>query len=84
MSGPGNCRILATTAWNWIEIMKQLVCLMALLWTLAGCGGEAASEAEPANNPLADEQQLIRDAKAVEDMLEEDAEEKRKAVRDMN
>lgn len=67
--------------------MKVLICLMALLWMLAGCGGgESAgeSEAKPASNPLADEQQLIRDAKAVEAMLEKDAEEKREAVDNLN
>ena len=57
---------------------------------LFGCGGaqeeDTAVKSEPAaakeptgNNPFAKEQQLIRDAKKLQGLLNEDAEEKKKA-----
>lgn len=64
---------------------------------LSSCGGqdeEAADAAMPpaeaapapkkAYNPLAREQQLIRDAKGIQAILDKDAEEKKKALDNMN
>jgi len=70
--------------------------LPALVFTLglSACGGtaetdvvsEAPKEAasKPAYNPLAAEQQLIRDAEAVQGILDKDAERKKQAVLDAN
>jgi len=62
---------------------KSATGLLALTLLLVGCGGssEEASEAKPkANNPLAKEQQLIRDAGSVQAMLDKDAEQKKKTL----
>ncbi len=73
--------------------MKKYAILLALLSLLAACGGSEDPEAaavEPvveknkANNPLAAEQQLIRDAEAIQGILNEDAEKKKKALAESN
>ena len=53
---------------------KSVTSLVALTLLLAGCGGSSdeAAEVKPkANNPLAKEQQLIRDAEQKKKTLEE-------------
>lgn len=40
--------------------------------------------AKPSNNPLAAEQQLIRDAEALQGILNKDADRKKQAVKDAN
>ncbi|MBD3646008.1 MAG: hypothetical protein HUJ31_00850, partial [Pseudomonadales bacterium] len=53
--------------------------------TTGGCGDPGTeTESGAANNPLADEQQLIQDAKSVEDLLNKDAEAKKKALEEAN
>jgi len=63
---------------------------------LVACGGDKPAEsnaasaelpkaaAKPSNNPLAAEQQLIRDAEAVQGILNKDADRKKQAVKDSN
>lgn len=63
---------------------------------LNSCGGQddetaadmpAAEEApapKSANNPLARQQQLIRDAKGIQAILDKDAEEKKKTLENIN
>ena len=69
--------------------------LFAACAFLSSCGGEEvattpAAEAveapspKKANNPLARQQQLIRDAKGIQGILDKDAERKKKALEDIN
>lgn len=63
---------------------------------LFGCGGQdedravevkskpVAAKKPSGNNPFAAEQQLIRDAKSIQGLLDEDAEEKKKALDNIN
>ena len=61
---------------------------------LFGCGGheeDSAVKSQPAaakkpsgNNPFAEEQQTIRDAKSLQSLLDKDAEEKKKAIENMD
>jgi ABC-type phosphate/phosphonate transport system substrate-binding protein len=73
--------------------MKKLLIISICTLFLASCGGnddvsaeaEAAPvEAKKANNPLASQQQLIRDAEAIQGILDKDADEKKKAVDETN
>jgi hypothetical protein len=82
------------------EEMKRFILASTLMLTgfLTACGGNETTEtsapqaapaleaaAKPAsNNPLAAEQQLIRDAEALQGMLNEDADRKKQAVKDSN
>ena len=62
---------------------KSVTSLVALTLLLAGCGGSSdeAAEVKPkANNPLAKEQQLIRDAESLQGMLDKDAVQKKKTL----
>lgn len=57
--------------------------VVAVCIFLIGCGGQdedGAAEKEKANNPLARQQQLIRDAKEIQGILDKDAERKKKAL----
>ena len=72
--------------------------ILSCLAFITACGGkdEAATEAaaekaveaeapaKNANNPLASQQQLIKDAQAVQDLLDKDAEKKKKALEEIN
>ena len=63
---------------------------------LVACGGDKPAEAnavssempkaaaKPSSNPLAAEQQLIRDAEALQGILNKDADRKKQAVQDSN
>jgi uncharacterized protein YcfL len=55
---------------------------VSLLFTLVGCGGEKeqAVVAKPVNNPLAAQQQLLKDAEAAKLALEKAAADKQKAI----
>ncbi len=62
---------------------KSVIGLVALTLLLAGCGGSSdeAAELKPrATNPLAKEQQLIRDAESLQGMLDKDAVQKKKTL----
>lgn len=62
---------------------KSVTSLVALTLLLAGCGGSSdeAAELKPrATNPLAKEQQLIRDAESLQGMLDKDAVQKKKTL----
>lgn len=62
---------------------KSVTSLVALTLLLAGCGGSSdeAAEVKPkSNNPLAKEQQLIRDAESLQGMLDKDAVQKKKTL----
>ncbi|XOV89206.1 MAG: hypothetical protein ACFHX7_04755 [Pseudomonadota bacterium] len=69
--------------------MKTLACFLLLL-TLAGCGGNGADSdppappAEKAANPLAAQQQTLKDAAAIQGLLDKNAEEKKRAVQNAN
>ncbi|MFT6520066.1 MAG: hypothetical protein ACJATP_003750 [Candidatus Azotimanducaceae bacterium] len=64
--------------------MRKLLASIAvsLLFTLVGCGGEKeqAVVAKPVNNPLAAQQQLLKDAKAAKLALEKAAVDKQRAI----
>jgi hypothetical protein len=72
------------------QILRGIT-LAAFCILLFGCGSQeeepavqvksepAAAKEPSASNPFADEQQLIRDAKKIQGLLDEDAEEKKKA-----
>ena len=68
--------------------MKQLMLSFSVLLLLAGCGGaekvDEAGSKPKANNPLASEQQLIRDAKAVQGILDQNAAKKKEAIGEIN
>ena len=57
---------------------------MTLILGITACGGAAEPAAKPTYNPLAAEQQLIRDAEALQGILDKDAERKKQAVQDAN
>ena len=72
----------------------SLIMLFGIL-VLGGCGGkddEATVEDQPveaakpkkANNPLAMEQQLLRDARGIQSLISQDAERKKKAIKNAN
>jgi hypothetical protein len=69
-------------------VTKTTIILTGLL-LLAACGSdeEVQAPSEPAakvNNPLADQQQAIRDAAKVQGILDQDAERKKKALEEQN
>jgi len=80
--------------------MKGIRGAVLLLLILAGCGGGDPADgeareiqvtpgvhrAEPpkANNPLADQQEAIEHARMVQDILDKDAEEKQKALSNLD
>jgi len=80
--------------------MKGIRRAVLLLLMLTGCGGgepadsEASevkvtagvhrAEAPRANNPLADQQEAIEHARMVQGVLDKDAEEKKKALSNLN
>ena len=71
--------------------MKHLILALTVLLFTAGCGSdEEVGDVEQvvvkkkAYNPLAREQQLIRDAKAVQAIVDNEAERKRKAIEASN
>ena len=61
-----------------LRTMTLIIC--GLLIT--ACGGDEPPK--KANNPLADQQQLIRDAKKVQGILDADTARKKKALEDSN
>ncbi|MFT7245272.1 MAG: hypothetical protein ACI82A_002639 [Candidatus Azotimanducaceae bacterium] len=71
-----------------------VLCALALTLALTACGDISESvsaadtpketEVKPANNPFAAEQQLIRDAEAIQGILDTDADRKKQAVKDAN
>ncbi len=77
------------------QILKVFVVIAGCVF-LGGCGGqdeEAASPATPtaeaveapkAYNPLAREQQLIRDSQSIQGILDKDAERKKKALENID
>lgn len=71
------------------QVLKVLIVIAGCAF-ISGCGGQdedaAASAAEPkkVNNPLAREQQLIRDSQSIQGILDKDAEEKKKALDNIN
>lgn len=77
------------------KMNRAIILLVALCPGLVACGGEGASESEvaapavpteakQANNPLAAEQQLIKDAQGIQGILDKDADRKKQAVKDSN
>jgi PBP1b-binding outer membrane lipoprotein LpoB len=66
--------------------MKHLILVITVALFAAGCGSDEAGDADQvvvkkkAHNPLASEQQLIRDAKMVQGLVDTDAERKKKAL----
>jgi outer membrane murein-binding lipoprotein Lpp len=67
---------------RYIFMRKRLTGIaVSLLFILAGCGGEKeqAVVAKPVNNPLAGQQQLLKDAEAAKLALEKAAAEKQRA-----
>ncbi|MEM7363100.1 MAG: hypothetical protein AAF525_03695 [Pseudomonadota bacterium] len=71
--------------------MKRLYTLICFtcLATLIACSGDEApqtdvAEPEPTNNPLAEEQAFMKEAAKVQDILDKDAERKKKAVEEAN
>lgn len=80
--------------------MQKIYGTAMILALLCGCGGsdDAATDAAPSpapeaqvtapavkvNNPLAAQQQAIRDAAAVQEILRENAEAKKSAIRQVN
>lgn len=71
------------------QVLKVLIVIAGCAF-ISSCGGQdedaATSAAEPkkANNPLAREQQLIRDSQSIQGILDKDAEEKKKALDNIN
>ena len=77
------------------QVLKVFIVIAGCVF-LSSCGGqdeEAATPATPAAeaveaskayNPLAREQQLIRDAQSIQGILDKDAEEKKKALENIN
>ena len=67
--------------------MKKLLTLIGFA-LLVACSGDDAptdvAEPEPANNPLAEEQAFMKEAAKVQDILDKDAAEKKKAIEDAN
>ncbi|MDZ7684742.1 MAG: hypothetical protein U5O39_06815 [Gammaproteobacteria bacterium] len=62
--------------------MKGKLLLLVVAVILAACGGEAEEETKStrANNPLATQQQAIRNAEKLQSKLDEDGEEKQKRL----
>jgi|TARA_B100001964_G_scaffold244117_1_gene324317 hypothetical protein len=74
--------------------LLHVLAVVAGCTVLIACGGEAEdstvaaepaasqakSTAKPANNPLASQQQLLKDAKGVQALLDQNAEKKKKAL----
>jgi hypothetical protein len=83
-----------TTGEVFMNHILQGIALAACCVLLFGCGAQEddrAVESQPAtakqpsgNNPFAEEQQLIRDAKSIQGLLDEDAEEKKKALENID
>lgn len=82
-----------------MTIALRAAFFVAACLSLAGCGSEEATQEEDnmgtsesvaestpkkANNPFAREQQLIRDVKGIQAILDKDAEEKKAAVKNIN
>ena len=74
--------------------MKELLVIICLVLVVS-CSGDDASSAEvpeaeapdvtePTNNPLAEEQAFMKEAAKVQDVLDMDAERKKKAVENAN
>lgn len=77
---------------------NKLLIISACTVLLAACGGgedaaddselkamgAAPAEKEKAYNPLESQQQLIRDAEAIQGILDKDAEKKKKAADEIN
>ena len=71
---------------KYLNVKLAILFLSALL--LAACGETQdqsateppAAEPKPSNNPFAREQQLIQDAKGVQDMLDQNATKKKEAM----
>ena len=72
--------------------MNKFVAVSALVLLISSCGDSEESTtqkqapvAKPsANNPLAREQQLIEDAKGIQSLLDQNADEKKQAVNSAN
>ncbi|MBL4682361.1 MAG: hypothetical protein JKY88_16785 [Pseudomonadales bacterium] len=77
--------------------LNRLLIISTFTILLSACGGSedasdeaaaetvgAPAETEKAYNPLASEQQLIRDAQAIQGILNKDAEKKKKAADEIN
>ena len=68
--------------------MRRLIHITFCCFLLASCSDraddEAVSEEKPVNNPLAKEQAFMKEARAVQDLLNKDAEEKKKALDELN
>ena len=77
-----------------MKLTIRMITLLACCAFLFGCSNQeedvtvktqpAATKPKPNNNPLASQQQLIRDAKKVQGILDQDAERRKKAVEDAN
>jgi hypothetical protein len=81
-----------------MNLVLKIFIIIIYSFLLNGCGGQKqaanpaaapaeaveATPAKKANNPLASQQQLIRDAKAIQGILDKDAEEKKKALENSN
>ena len=75
------------------QILRGIT-LVACCVLLFGCGSQeedSAVKSQPAaakkptgSNPFAEEQQLIKDAKSIQGLLDEDAEEKKKALENID
>lgn len=77
-----------------MNLILRGIAVAAFCVFLFGCGSQeedtavkaqpAAEKPKPAAKPFAREQQLIRDAKSIQGLLDEDAEEKKKALDNIN
>ena len=77
-----------------MKLMTRMITLAACCVFLFACSNQeedvtvkpqpATTKPKPNNNPLASQQQLIRDAKKVQGILDQDAERKKKALQDSN
>ena len=70
------------------QVLKVLIVIAGCVF-VSSCGGQdddaaSSAEAKKANNPLAREQQLIRDSQSIQGILDKDAEEKKKALDNIN
>ncbi len=71
------------------QLLKVLI-VIAGCALISSCGGQdedaatSAEEPKKAHNPLAREQQLIRDSQSIQAILDKDAEEKKKALDNIN
>ena len=69
--------------------VPQVLILLAACIFLVGCGGhdeDDAVESQPApgDHMFSDEQRLIESAKGMQDMLDQNAETKKQAIKDAN